>query len=90
MVKKMFIVKVQISIFTTYAGEVAAEEKAKRRILVYDEKRERMFEGEADPSAAEVLGDRLKVFFWAEDARDGKINLLGKINLIEEAPWQAW
>lgn len=68
---KNFIVKVQVS-------------TDRKSILVYNEDRSINWQGEAEPSLLELMGDNAKGFFRASIGSDMKIAIDGP------ASWQDW
>lgn len=69
------IIKVQQTVRTNHR---------RPQVLAYNEDRSLMFVGDLTQDVAEVLGRRLKVFFYADIDDDGRFLL------NEEAPWQHW
>lgn len=77
------IVKVQLSLDSNVPGH-----KAGSRMMVYNQTRSVMFEREADPEVVKKMKGRPKTYFNAEyQAKKGQD---GRINILDEAPWQDW
>jgi hypothetical protein len=70
------IVKVQISLFSS---EPTAQ------VLVYNESRSHLYEGDAPAEIVELMDGEPKKFFWANMPKEK-----GFIELLKEAPWQDW
>jgi hypothetical protein len=70
------IVKVQLSLFTTYS---------KQRLKVYDESKQWHLECPASADIINKMNGQNKLYFYAR-----LNNKDGKIELIKQAPWQEW
>lgn len=85
------IVKVQTSLSTTHPTP---------RVLIYNEHRDWMYEGEATPEVMKLMKGDLKAFFHAMPVKKGRkgtfMNRSGKpkmnyeLALVARAPWQEW
>jgi hypothetical protein len=72
---KQVVVKVQQSIVTS---------ETKRQVLVYNQDRSIMWQGDITPDLRKVLGDDLKSYWYATVMKDGNLRLERRTG------WRTW